>query len=1031
MLEFKKINNLVGWAVFLIATGVYLATVHRTASYWDCGEFIACSYKLQVPHPPGAPFFLLMGRMFSFLAMGDVTQVAYWINFLSVLSSGFTILFLFWSITMLGLKLMPVKDEKYLSPVQIVSLMGAGIIGSLAYTFSDSFWFSAVEAEVYAMSSFFTAVVFWAILRWERIDDPRNSNRWLILIAYTMGLSIGVHLLNLVAIPAFALVYYYKRFTQYNILGILASLVVGGAIIILIMNGVIPGLPTLAGDLEIMFVNSFGMPFGSGIIFFIVVLVGGVVFGVYYSHQKEKVVLNTAMVSLAFILIGYSSYGIALIRANYNPPINENDPSDIVRFVSYLKREQYGDRPLFYGRKFTAQLKDQKQGAAVYRKVPEKGKYEIYDYKLKNVYNKNMFFPRMYSKQSNHPQLYSDRTGLRSYKDPRTGQIKYEDPSMGDNIKFMFTYQLGHMYWRYFGWNFIGRDSDIQDAGVALFTPRSSLPDKIGKNKAHNKFYGIPLILGLLGLVFMLMRNQRVGLVTGMLFFLTGLALVLYLNSPPVEPRERDYIYVGSFYVFAMWIGFGVMFMADVLQGFIRKGIAAPVLATVISLSAPLIMAQQGWDDHDRSRQYQSIESAKNLLNSCAKNAILFTEGDNDTFPLWYIQEVEGFRTDVRVCNLSLLGTDWYARQMTRKTYDSEALPITLKKENYIAGTNDYVTFWDAADGSRFPPQVAQGLKTQGLNLSSFINLLNNRDRRLFRAYSKNEGIYTFPSKLLAVNLDKKAILKQGFVPKKLQNNIEDVLVWNIGKNTLYKHHLLMLDIIATNAKNGWKRPIYFTSNISSNNSLGLKEYMQLEGLAYRLLPVRIKGARDGYVNADLMYKNMMPVAKGGISDNKKSGFFYNGLNDPKAYHDENARRFPSSTRTSFMRLVQQLVQEGKKKKAQEVALYCLNTITDETIPYNAFFTPFVDDLFSAGLDKKAFELAEVIGKRAEAELNYLFENDLAKLDQQTLQLAMYKLQVLAQVMSSQKGNKKAEELGKKYLGLAATNRARFNELLR
>jgi len=1017
MLEFKKINNLVGWIVFVIATGVYLATVQRTASYWDCGEFIACSYKLQVPHPPGAPFFLLIGRMFSFLALGDVTQVAFWINVLSVLSSSFSILFLFWSITMLGLKLLPVKNEKDLSPFQIYSLIGAGVIGSLAYTFSDSFWFSAVEAEVYAMSSFFTAAVFWAILRWERIDDPRMSNRWLILIAYTMGLSIGVHLLNLVAIPAFALVYYYKRFTNYNLAGVIASLVVGGFIIILIMNGVIPGLPTLAGDLEIMFVNSFGMPFGSGIIFFIVVLIGGVVFGVYYSHQKEKVVFNTAMLCLSFILLGYSSYGIALIRANYNPPINENDPSDIVRFVSYLKREQYGDRPLFYGRRFTSNLVDQKQGAAVYRKVPEKGKYEIYDYKLKNIYDKKMFFPRMYSKQSNHPQLYRERTGL----GPK------EDPSMGDNLKFMFTYQLGHIYWRYFGWNFIGRDSDIQDAGVALFTPRSSLPDRIGKNKGHNKFYGIPLILGLLGLVFMLMRNQRVGLVTGMLFFLTGLALVLYLNSPPVEPRERDYIYVGSFYVFAMWIGFGVMFMADVFRGFLKKGIAAPVLATVISLSAPLIMAQQGWDDHDRSRQYQSIESAKNLLNTCAPNAILFTEGDNDTFPLWYVQEVEGFRTDVRVCNLSLLGTDWYARQMTRKTYQSEALPITLKKENYIAGTNDYITYWDAAQGNRFLPHVAQGMLKQGLNLNSFINLLNNRDGRLYRPYTKNDGINTFPSKLLAINLDKNAIIKQGFVPKKLEDKIENVMVWNIGKSSMYKHHLLMLDIISTNAKNGWKRPIYFTSNISSNNSLNLKPYMQLEGLAYRLLPVKDPRAADGYVNSDIMYKNMMPVEKGGISDGKTKGFFYRGLNDPKAYHDENARRFPGSTRTSFTRLVEQLIREGKKKKAQEVALYCLNTITDEAIPYRAFFTPFVDALFSAGLEKKAFEVGELMGKRAEEELNYLYENNLGDLDQQTLQLALYKLQRLAQIMAKQKDNKKAEELSKKYIGLLTTNQARFN----
>ncbi len=1027
MLEFKKINNLVGWIVFVIATGVYLATVQRTASYWDCGEFIACSYKLQVPHPPGAPFFLLIGRMFSFLALGDVTQVAFWINMLSVLSSSFSILFLFWSITMLGLKLLPVKSEKELNPFQLYSLIGAGVVGSLAYTFSDSFWFSAVEAEVYAMSSFFTAAVFWAILRWERIDDPRVSNRWLILIAYTMGLSIGVHLLNLVAIPAFALVYYYKRFTNYNVLGVLASLVAGGAIIILIMNGVIPGLPTLAGDLEIMFVNSFGMPFGSGIVFFIVVLIGGVVFGIYYTHQKEKVVFNTAMLSLAFILIGYSSYGIALIRANYDPPINENDPSDIVRFVSYLKREQYGDRPLFYGRKFTADPIDYKKGAAVYRKSPEKGRYVIYDHKTTTVYNKNMFFPRMYSRQSNHPKLYAERVGLEQYRDPYTKRLRYKDPTMGDNLKFMFTYQLGHIYWRYFGWNFIGRDSDIQDAGVALFKPRSSLPDRFGKNKGHNKFYGIPLILGLLGLVFMLMRNQRVSLVTGMLFFLTGLALVLYLNSPPVEPRERDYIYVGSFYVFAIWIGFGVMFMADVLRGFLKKGIAAPVLATIISLSAPLIMAQQGWDDHDRSRQYQSIESAKNLLNSCAPNAILFTEGDNDTFPLWYIQEVEGFRTDVRVCNLSLLGTDWYARQMIRKTYKSEALPITLEKENYIAGTNDYLLYWDVTKGNRFPPGTVRKMLKQGLDLNKYFNLLNNPERRRKLLYKPDDQVNTYPSKLFSIELDKKAIIKQGFVPKALHSKIGNVMRWNIGKRAIYKHHLLMLDIISTNAKNGWKRPIYFTSNISSNNSLNLKPYMQLEGLTYRLLPVKDARATEGTVNSDIMYKNMMPVEKGGISDGKTKGFFYRGLNDPKAYHDENARRFPSSTRTSFTRLIEQLAREGKKKKAQEVANYCLSVITDEAIPYNAFFTPFVNALFSADMDKKAYEVAELMAKRSKNELDYLYENGLGEIDQQTLQLALYKLQKLAQIMARQKNNKKAEELSQKYIDILATNQARFN----
>lgn len=1019
MLEFKKINNLVGWGIFVIATGVYMLTVQRTASYWDCGEFIACSYKLQVPHPAGAPFFLLLGRMFSFFALGDVTNVAFWINTISALGSSFSILFLFWSITMLGLKLLPVKNEHDLSPAQIVMLMGGAAIGSLVYTFSDSFWFSAVEAEVYAMSSFFTAFVFWAMLRWERIDNPRESNRWLILIAYMMGLSIGVHLLNLVAIPALGLVYYYKRYTNYSPIGVLASLAVGGGLIVLIMYGVIPGLPTLAGDIEITFVNSFGLPFGSGILFFMVLLLGGLTFGVYYTQKKEKVLANTAMLCLTFIMFGYASYGIVLIRANYNPPINENDPSDIVKYVSYLKREQYGDRPLVHGRTFTSDITKQDKGAAKYRKSKDKNRYDIYDYKIENTYNNTMWFPRMYSKQSNHPQLYRERTGLRKDQKPRAIH----------NIKFMFSYQMGHMYWRYFGWNFIGRESDIQDAGVAMFTNRNNLPQDIGKNKAHNQFYGIPLILGLLGLVFMLMRNSQVSLVTGMLFFLTGIGLVLYLNSPPVEPRERDYIYVGSFYVFAMWVGFGVMYMAEVLQKSYKKGIVAPVIATAISLIAPVIMAQQGWDDHDRSRQYQSIESAKNLLNSCAPNAILFTEGDNDTFPLWYIQEVEGFRTDVRVCNLSLLGTDWYARQMTRKTYKSEALPITLDPENYQAGTNDYLTYWAANQGGRFNDRTANGMLKQGLNLNSYFSLLKKKDKRLYRSRG-DDGIYTYPSKRLAINQKKADIIKQkNFVPEKLQKNIPPVMIWDLGKQYIYKHHLLMLDIISTNAKDGWKRPIYFTSNISGNNSLNLKEYMQLEGLAYRLLPVRTKDARDGIVNTDIMYKNMMPVAMGGISDGKDKGFFYRGLNDSRAYHDENARRFPVTTRNSFTRLVKELAREGKKEKAQKVAKYCLSVISDEAIPYDVFFTPFIKELFNIGLDKEALKMAKIVGTRIEERLNYIYTNKLERYEAHSLRYTMYNIYFLVDALQGQK-SKEAQALHKQYDQVQKTNMGRFSNVL-
>ncbi|MBD0260972.1 MAG: DUF2723 domain-containing protein, partial [Cytophagales bacterium] len=537
---------------------------------------------------------------------------------------------------------------------EAIRLMGAGVVGALAYTFSDSFWFSAVEAEVYAMSSFFTAIVFWAIFKWELIEDDAAANRWLIFIAYLIGLSIGVHLLNLVALPAIGLVYYFKKYKP-STWGVIAALAISGGIILTIMLGVIPGLPSIAGSFEIFFVNSLGLPFGSGAAFFVILFLGTLIYGLYYSVRKEKVTLNTALLSLTVILIGYASYTMVPVRSGFNPPINENDPSDLISLVSYLKREQYGDRPLLWGPSFTSELVDQKRGEPLYRKG--KDKYEVYDYKITNVFDPkgNMLLPRVFSRQDNHAQLYRQMLGLR----------EGEKPNMVDNLRFMFSHQLGHMYFRYFLWNFVGRQSDMEGAGVLMPTQafQKDLAYDLKTNWGRNNFFMLPFLLGLVGFLFQYSRDRRGFWVVTLLFFLTGIALVLYLNSPPVEPRERDYIYVGSYYAFAIWIGLGMIAVAEAVSRFIKNPASSASIATVACLAVPAIMAQQGWNDHDRSDRYHSVDSAKNLLNSCAPNAILFTGGDNDTFPLWYAQDVEGFRTDVRVCNLSLLGTHWYIDQ--------------------------------------------------------------------------------------------------------------------------------------------------------------------------------------------------------------------------------------------------------------------------------------------------------------------------------------------------------------------------------
>ncbi|GGZ27833.1 membrane protein [Echinicola pacifica] len=940
MINYRKVNNLTGWIVFLLATIVYMLTIEETASFWDPGEFIAVAYKLQVPHPPGAPFFLLIYRMFSFLAFGDPLEVAYWMNAGSALFSGLTILFLFWSITLLGRKLFKVQKGQE-TKAQVLSLMGAGIIGSLVYTFSDSFWFSAVESEVYAMSSFFTAIVIWAFLKWDVIEDQKDENRYMIFIAYLVGLSIGVHLLNLVTLPALALVVYFKKFPKPTLLGSFIAFILGGVALVIINNIIIPGLPSLAGSMEIFFVNSIGLPFGSGIIFFVLIVLGGLITALLYSIKKEKVILNTVLLSLTFILIGYGSYALIVIRSNANTPINENAPKDVLSFVSYLKREQYGYRPLMHGQYFTAEVTEQKEGEPVYAKGEDK--YEIVDYGIVTKYDpeKTTILPRIYSTQPNHKRLYRSKLGLR----------EGEEPTFADNIAFMLNHQLGHMYWRYFMWNFAGRESDISDAPwIGLTGALKDYPDYITSNKAHNIYFMLPLFLGIIGLFFQAKHDSQSFWLTMMLFLMMGVVLVLYLNSPPVEPRERDYIYVGSFYAFAIWIGMGVLAIAKAIEKLNKNAVMASVIATVIALPIPALMAAQNWNDHDRSDRYFSVDSARNFLASCEENAILFTGGDNDTFPLWYVQEVEGFRTDVRVIVLSYFDTDWYVEQMTRPVNESAALPFSLEKKNYKRGNNDVIYVNDS-----------QGL--EAISAREYLKLLKNESDLLKVRSGYKNTIYQVPSRNLILDVDSAQVIQKGIIPPGMENLVVDHMNLKVKGSYLTKGNLMLIDLITSN---NWERPIYFNNTSLASISLDLQNHVIMEGLTYRLLPIQKPANVEEFVNTDLAYQNVM------------ENFAFRGMNNPDNYFDEEYRRFTSNHRSMFNSLTTALIMEDKLDQAADVQKLSLDKFPNAAIPYDLSSGQSVPLLFEVGEDDLALDIIEVLADRSFDMLQYYQEEGRA-----------------------------------------------------
>ncbi|GET20301.1 glycosyltransferase family 117 protein [Prolixibacter denitrificans] len=966
MKKYNLYNNITGWLVFIVAATTYLLTMEPTASYWDCPEFITTAYRMEIGHPPGAPFFMLIQRFFSLFASSP-SHVAIMMNSWSAIASGLTILFLFWTISHLARKIV-LKNGEEPTTAQLIAILGASTVGALAYTFSDTFWFSAVEAEVYATSSLFTALVFWAILKWENEADSPGSKRWLIFIAYMIGLSIGVHLLNLLAIPAIVFVYYFRKY-KVTKPGLAIAFVTAIVLLAFIMYGVIPGVVKVASWFELLFVNSFGAPYNTGVVIYAALLITAVIWGLRYTIKKKKILANTILLAFTVIVIGYSSYAIVVIRSSANPPMDQNNPDNVFGLLAYLNREQYGDRPLLYGQYYDAPLDRQDpytQGKPDY--VEDHGKYIISNYKQHPNFDSRFetFFPRMYSSDPQHVSDYKSWvhiTGTKIRTTDRNGNPKVlVKPSFADNLAFFFRYQVGWMYWRYFMWNFSGRQNDIQGHGdilrgnwitgikfldAARLGNQNNIPKVYANNKGRNTYFMLPLILGLLGIFFQLnsgKRGKRDFWVVFLLFFMTGIAIVLYLNQTPHQPRERDYAYAGSFYAFAIWIGLGVLALIDILKK-VTPPVLGSILATVISLFAvPVLMASQNWDDHDRSNRYTARDFGADYLESCAPNAILFTNGDNDTFPLWYAQEVEGIRTDVRVCNLSYLQTDWYIDQMRQKAYKSDPLPINFTHDQYLEGTRDLI-------------YVINQLK-RPVNLKEAIDFVRSDDPRTKLRQADNSSY--IPTNELFYPVDSAEVMKNHVITPEQARHMVKQLNIKLKGHYITKDELMILDMIANN---NWKRPMYFAITVGSDKYLNLQNHFMSEGFAYRVVPMDFKSENGqiGGVDADTMYNNMMHKFKWG------------NMNDPNVYLDENNTRMAMNVRNNFVRLADALIAKGRKDSAITVLNKCEEIVPNSKVEYNYFNLLMAEDYFKAGANDKAKNVLNIMLSNYDDELNYFF----------------------------------------------------------
>ena len=972
-MNFKKLNNIVGWCVFMIATIVYFLTLESTVSWWDCGEYISTAYKLQVGHPPGAPLFQMLGRFFSLFAFGDVTKVALMINAMSALCSSFTILFLFWTITLLAKKLW-MKDGEDSPSANKFNVLAAGVIGALAYTFSDTFWFSAVESEVYAMSSLFTAVTFWAILKWEEVADEPTNYRWIIFIAYLIGLSIGVHLLNLLCIPAVVYIVYFKKYKKVTAKGFILAGIISVVLVGFIQVMLIPAIVSICGKFELFFVNSLGAPFNLGTIVYFVLLIALIILGIYFTNKYKKVILNTAVLSFMFILIGYSSFFMLVIRANANTPINENEPSEAVSMLSYLKREQYGSWPLVYGPYYMAKPYDANSSSPIYVRDEAKGKYVITDKRegTDPIYDDNVMtiFPRMWNgTKSSYISTYNqyiDKSKMVPVTMKRSDGSKETvlRPTFMQNLKFFIGYQCNHMYWRYFMWNFVGRQNDIQGHGEiengnwvsgvgfidnARLGNQDNLPRSMS-NSGRTEFYFLPLILGLIGLFYHIKRDIKNSWVVFLLFFMTGLAIVIYLNQTPYQPRERDYAYAGSFYAFCIWIGFGLLGVVEMLQKVMKNKMAAAVVAFVLCLSVPTVMAASGWEGHNRAEKTSALDWGKNYLKNLPENAVIFTRGDNDTFPLWYVQEVEGYRTDVRVCNYMLSSGYWYVHQMGRKQYESERLPLSLTPEQYDNGVNEPVFIQEVFEGPVELKDAIEFIKSD--NVKTKVSLM-----------SGDKANY-LPARNLKITVDKEAVVRNGIVPESMKEQIVDEIVWRIPEsvNYLYKNDLMLLDFMATN---DWTRAVYFTSLSDIKNVLGIDKYLHQEGLSHRFMPVL---ASDYHKDAGGVY------VEGSYELLMADDIRWGNLNKEGVAVDPESRRNLLFVKQAYMRLAQSLLNRGQNDSAVAVLDRCLEFFPDEKIPYDFYMLAYPEIYYKAGAMEKGDELVDVIANNCLDNLRYYSE---------------------------------------------------------
>jgi tetratricopeptide (TPR) repeat protein len=961
---FNRLNNLAGWCCFTIAAVVYLLTIEPTVSFWDCGELIAAADKLEVGHPPGAPLFLLLSRLFALFAP-NVANVAMMVNLFSALASAFTILFLFWSITHITRRIVERNGAALQDTGYHLSILLSGMVGALAYAFSDTFWFSAVEGEVYGVSSLFTAIVFWAILKWEKAADTAYANRWLILIAFLMGLSIGVHLLNLLAIPAIVLVFYFKKYIP-TAKGVVVALLCAAAILTVVLYGIIPWVVKLAGYFELLFVNKLGLPYNSGVLCYMVLLVLLLTGGLVCSYRLKKHIFHTILLSVTVILIGYSSYSVIVIRSLANTPMNENTPDNVFSLMGYLNREQYGDRPLFYGAYYNAPETGRDEYNPVYTKM--NGRYEITHRNVRQVFDTRFttLFPRMYSTDANHIEVYKTWAGITGrpiiVTDNEGNETTVYKPSFAENIRFFVRYQLGHMYGRYFMWNFAGRQNDIQSdggilkgnwlSGISLIDdlrlgPQGEIPPSMKDSAGRNVYFMLPLLFGLIGLLWHWQRDRHYCWVVMCLFVMTGIAIVVYLNQTPLQARERDYAYAGSFYAFAIWIGLGAAAIYNGLREKIPNK-AALIGATLLSCAVPVIMAQQNYHDHDRSQSYTARDIALNYLNSCPPDAILFTIGDNDTFPLWYLQEVEGIRRDVRVVNLMLLNADWYISQMKRTAYDSKPLPVHLPEDRYLTGQRDFI--------------YLMNVNKDTVNLRSALKFIDSNDPQTRLHPEPDVSLDYFTCKNFSLTVDKEKTLANGTVRPEHAAEIEDELYFHINSSYLGKSDWMVLEIIAAN---NWDRPVCWTS-CRHSGTVGLDNYLQLNGSVYRLVPLKTPSTSvltTGCIDTGALYDQLM------------NQFHWGRFEQPNAWIDnQNIRALNIiHVRHLYTRLALQLTEENQPERAAEVLDRALTLFPPDKLPYDYYTLLQAEAFFLAGQPTKANDLLAGFACQCLDELHYYY----------------------------------------------------------